>query len=169
MILVACGALCPLCLLKVHIQKINLYDQNIPAHKHPRIQICFSTFFFFPYAAMHATLSLPSFHIISSSEYLNAGSYRHLPALGECLATLVGAMPVAFLEPPLNAHNPLSVFNTKTPRERASECPPVDLLTSLYLTLSDWCLSAPSPEHARHSGGDVSRDASSRQTAQRRQ
>ncbi|XP_071378264.1 ryanodine receptor 3-like, partial [Centroberyx affinis] len=44
---------------------------------------------------------------------------RHLPALGECLATLVGAMPVAFLEPHLNAHNPLSVFNTKTPRERA--------------------------------------------------
>lgn len=31
---------------------------------------------------------------------------------------------MAFLEPDLNAHNPLSVFNTKTPRERASECPP---------------------------------------------
>lgn len=46
---------------------------------------------------------------------------RHLPALGESLATLVGAMPVAFLEPHLNAHNPLSVFNTKTPRERASK------------------------------------------------
>lgn len=45
---------------------------------------------------------------------------RHLPALGESLATLVGAMPVAFLEPDLNAYNPLSVFNTKTPRERAS-------------------------------------------------
>ncbi|XP_031717450.1 ryanodine receptor 3 isoform X1 [Anarrhichthys ocellatus] len=44
---------------------------------------------------------------------------RHLPVLGESLATLVGAMPVAFLEPHLNAHNPLSVFNTKTPRERA--------------------------------------------------
>ncbi|XP_039637447.1 ryanodine receptor 3 isoform X3 [Perca fluviatilis] len=44
---------------------------------------------------------------------------RHFPALGETLATLVGAMPVAFLEPQLNAHNPLSVFNTKTPRERA--------------------------------------------------
>lgn len=49
---------------------------------------------------------------------------RHLPALGESLATLVGAMPVAFLEPHLNGHNPLSVFNTKTPRERASERPP---------------------------------------------
>ncbi|XP_059897680.1 ryanodine receptor 3 isoform X2 [Gadus macrocephalus] len=44
---------------------------------------------------------------------------KHLPALGECLAILVAAMPVAFLEPQLNAHNPLSVFNTKTPRERA--------------------------------------------------
>lgn len=50
--------------------------------------------------------------------------FRHLPAIGESLATLVGAMPVAFLEPHLNAHNPLSVFNTKTPRERASECQP---------------------------------------------
>lgn len=49
---------------------------------------------------------------------------RHLPALGESLATLVGAMPVAFLEPDLNAYNPLSVFNTKTPRERASLYPP---------------------------------------------
>ncbi|KAM4600943.1 ryanodine receptor 3 [Polymixia lowei] len=44
---------------------------------------------------------------------------RHLPALGECLAIVVAAMPVSFLEPHLNAHNPLSVFNTKTPRERA--------------------------------------------------
>lgn len=49
---------------------------------------------------------------------------RHLPALGESLATLVGAIPVAFLEPDLNAYNSLSVFNTKTPRERASQCPP---------------------------------------------
>uniref|UniRef100_A0A8L0DVD0 Ryanodine receptor 3 n=1 Tax=Oncorhynchus mykiss TaxID=8022 RepID=A0A8L0DVD0_ONCMY len=44
---------------------------------------------------------------------------RQLPALGECLATLAGAMPVAFLEPLLNKHNPCSVFNTKTARERA--------------------------------------------------
>lgn len=46
---------------------------------------------------------------------------RQLPALGECLATLAGAMPVAFLEPHLNTHNPFSVFNTKSARERASE------------------------------------------------
>lgn len=58
------------------------------------------------------------FHIY---KYINIFFFRHLPALGESLATLVGAMPVAFLEPDLNAHNPLSVFNTKTPRERASE------------------------------------------------
>ncbi|XP_071375043.1 ryanodine receptor 3-like [Centroberyx affinis] len=44
---------------------------------------------------------------------------RQLPALGECLATLAGAMPVAFLEPLLNTYNPCSVFNTKTARERA--------------------------------------------------
>ncbi|MBN3304979.1 RYR3 protein, partial [Amia calva] len=44
---------------------------------------------------------------------------RQRPALGECLATLAGAMPVAFLEPHLNMHNVRSVFNTKTPRERA--------------------------------------------------
>lgn len=49
------------------------------------------------------------------------GFYRQLPVLGECLSTLVGAMPVAFLESHLNMHNPQSVFNTKTPRERASE------------------------------------------------
>ncbi|OBS66162.1 hypothetical protein A6R68_05298, partial [Neotoma lepida] len=41
------------------------------------------------------------------------------PALGECLASLAAAIPVAFLEPSLNRYNPLSVFNTKTPRERS--------------------------------------------------
>ncbi|XP_053136342.1 ryanodine receptor 3 isoform X7 [Hemicordylus capensis] len=44
---------------------------------------------------------------------------RQRPALGECLASLAAAIPVAFLEPSLNLYNPLSVFNTKTPRERA--------------------------------------------------
>ncbi|XP_051788410.1 ryanodine receptor 1-like isoform X7 [Erpetoichthys calabaricus] len=41
------------------------------------------------------------------------------PALGECLARLAAAMPVAFLEPHLNEYNVFSVYNTKTPRERA--------------------------------------------------
>ncbi|XP_069065087.1 ryanodine receptor 3 isoform X1 [Pleurodeles waltl] len=44
---------------------------------------------------------------------------RQRPSLGECLAALAGAIPVAFLEPSLNHNNPLSVFNTKTARERA--------------------------------------------------
>nr|XP_033808279.1 ryanodine receptor 3 isoform X2 [Geotrypetes seraphini] len=44
---------------------------------------------------------------------------RQRPALGECLAALAGAIPVAFLEPSLNLNNTVSVFNTKTPRERA--------------------------------------------------
>ncbi|KAM9113707.1 LOW QUALITY PROTEIN: ryanodine receptor 1 [Pangshura tecta] len=44
---------------------------------------------------------------------------RQRPALGECLARLAAAMPVAFLEPQLNTHNPCSVYTTKSPRERA--------------------------------------------------
>ncbi|XP_030921723.1 ryanodine receptor 1-like, partial [Geospiza fortis] len=41
------------------------------------------------------------------------------PALGECLARLAAAMPVAFLEPQLNHLNPSSVYSTKSARERA--------------------------------------------------
>uniref|UniRef100_A0A8C4NJ27 Ryanodine receptor 2 n=1 Tax=Eptatretus burgeri TaxID=7764 RepID=A0A8C4NJ27_EPTBU len=44
---------------------------------------------------------------------------RHRPAVGECVAGLAGAFPVAFLEPELNKNNPYSVYVTKTPRERA--------------------------------------------------
>ncbi|XP_064208546.1 ryanodine receptor 1-like isoform X4 [Anguilla rostrata] len=44
---------------------------------------------------------------------------RQRPALGECLAHLAAAMPVAFLEPHLNEYNAFSVYTTKTPRERA--------------------------------------------------
>lgn len=47
---------------------------------------------------------------------------RQRPALGECLAHLAAAMPVAYLEPHLNEFNAFSVYTTKTPRERASEC-----------------------------------------------
>lgn len=46
---------------------------------------------------------------------------RQRPALGECLAHLAAAMPVAYLEPNLNEFNAFSVYTTKTPRERASE------------------------------------------------
>uniref|UniRef100_W5KMZ7 Ryanodine receptor 1 n=1 Tax=Astyanax mexicanus TaxID=7994 RepID=W5KMZ7_ASTMX len=44
---------------------------------------------------------------------------RQRPALGECLAHLAAAMPVAYLEPQLNEYNAFSVYTTKTPRERA--------------------------------------------------
>ncbi|XP_043918075.1 LOW QUALITY PROTEIN: ryanodine receptor 1-like [Protopterus annectens] len=43
---------------------------------------------------------------------------RQRPALGECLARLAAAMPVAFLEPYLNEYNMFSVYTTKSPRER---------------------------------------------------
>ncbi|XP_019717005.1 ryanodine receptor 1b isoform X5 [Hippocampus comes] len=43
---------------------------------------------------------------------------KQRPALGECLAHLAAAMPVAFLEPELNEFNAFSVYTTKTPRER---------------------------------------------------
>uniref|UniRef100_A0A6I8QM54 Ryanodine receptor 1 n=1 Tax=Xenopus tropicalis TaxID=8364 RepID=A0A6I8QM54_XENTR len=44
---------------------------------------------------------------------------KQRPALGECLARLAAAMPVAFLEPSLNEYNIYSVYTTKSPRERA--------------------------------------------------
>ncbi|TMS07041.1 Ryanodine receptor 1 [Larimichthys crocea] len=44
--------------------------------------------------------------------------HEQRPALGECLAHLAAAMPVAFLEPVLNEFNSFSVYTTKTPRER---------------------------------------------------
>ncbi|XP_031429541.1 ryanodine receptor 1b isoform X8 [Clupea harengus] len=44
---------------------------------------------------------------------------KQRPALGECLAYLAAAMPVAFLESHLNEFNGYSVYTTKTPRERA--------------------------------------------------
>lgn len=53
---------------------------------------------------------------------------RQRPALGECLASLAAAIPVAFLEPTLNRYNPLSVFNTKTPRERSSKYLPTEVI-----------------------------------------
>ncbi|XP_052001465.1 LOW QUALITY PROTEIN: ryanodine receptor 3 [Xyrauchen texanus] len=71
---------------------------------------------------------------------------RQLPALGECLATLAGAMPVAFLEPQLNKHNTCSVFNSKTSRERAilgmpefvnEMCPDMPRLDGLMKDIND--------------------------------
>ncbi|XP_077587326.1 ryanodine receptor 3-like isoform X2 [Stigmatopora nigra] len=71
---------------------------------------------------------------------------RQLPALGQCLATLAGAMPVAFLEPILNMYNPCSVFNTKSGRERATlgipdsverMCPGMPRLDGLIKDIND--------------------------------
>ncbi|XP_077442696.1 ryanodine receptor 3 [Stigmatopora argus] len=73
---------------------------------------------------------------------------RHLPAIGESLATLVGAMPVAFLEPHLNTHNPLSVFNTKTPRERA--------ILSMPDTVEEMCPEMPRLDKLLKDVNDVS-------------
>ncbi|ETE62254.1 Ryanodine receptor 1, partial [Ophiophagus hannah] len=62
------------------------------------------------------------------------------PQLGECLARLAAAMPVAFLEPHLNEFNPCSVYTTKSPRERAilglpncveEMCPDIPVLEKL--------------------------------------
>uniref|UniRef100_A0A8C4ZTX7 Ryanodine receptor 1 n=1 Tax=Gadus morhua TaxID=8049 RepID=A0A8C4ZTX7_GADMO len=44
---------------------------------------------------------------------------KQRPALGECLANLAAAMPVAYLEPSLNEFNAFTVYTTKTPRERS--------------------------------------------------
>ncbi|CAL8363589.1 unnamed protein product [Merluccius merluccius] len=59
---------------------------------------------------------------------------KQRPALGECLAHLAAAMPVAYLEPSLNEFNAYSVYTTKTPRERTSMC-----------TLARW-LTCPDPD-----------------------
>nr|XP_055028682.1 ryanodine receptor 3 isoform X6 [Misgurnus anguillicaudatus] len=90
------------------------------------------------------------YRILSSLYSLGTGKNiyveRQLPALGECLATLAGVMPVAFLEPQLNKHNIYSVFNTKTSRERAvagmperveDMCPEVPHLDGLMKDIND--------------------------------
>ncbi|XP_033991407.1 ryanodine receptor 3 isoform X2 [Trematomus bernacchii] len=95
-------------------------------------------------------VQLSCYRILASFYCLGTGKSvfveKHLPALGESLATLVAAMPVAFLEPQLNAHNPMSVFNTKTPRERAilsmpdtvmEMCPEMPRLEGLLKDVSD--------------------------------
>uniref|UniRef100_A0A670J4K8 Ryanodine receptor 1 n=1 Tax=Podarcis muralis TaxID=64176 RepID=A0A670J4K8_PODMU len=70
---------------------------------------------------------------------------RQRPQLGECLARLAAAMPVAFLEPHLNEYNPFSVYTTKSPRERAilglpnrveEMCPDIPILDKLMKDIS---------------------------------
>ncbi|KAM7397959.1 hypothetical protein PAMA_006028 [Pampus argenteus] len=71
---------------------------------------------------------------------------RQRPALGECLAHLAAAMPVAYLEPLLNEFNAFSVYTTKTPRERAilglpnevqELCPDIPELDALLKEIGD--------------------------------
>uniref|UniRef100_A0A803SQK4 Ryanodine receptor 1 n=1 Tax=Anolis carolinensis TaxID=28377 RepID=A0A803SQK4_ANOCA len=70
---------------------------------------------------------------------------RQRPQLGECLARLAAAMPVAFLEPHINEYNPYSVYTTKSPRERAilglpnrveEMCPDIPVLEKLMKEIS---------------------------------
>ncbi|XP_046711318.1 ryanodine receptor 3-like [Silurus meridionalis] len=95
-------------------------------------------------------VQMSCYRILNSLYSLGTGKNiyveRHLPALGECLATLAGAMPVAFLEPHLNTHNPFSVFNTKTSCEQAilgmpdtveQMCPEVPHLDCLMKDIND--------------------------------
>ncbi|XP_045306090.1 ryanodine receptor 3 isoform X10 [Leopardus geoffroyi] len=95
-------------------------------------------------------VQISCYHILCSLYSLGTGKNiyveRQRPALGECLASLAAAIPVAFLEPTLNRYNPLSVFNTKTPRERSilgmpdtveEMCPDIPQLEGLMKEISD--------------------------------
>ncbi|XP_027409257.1 ryanodine receptor 3 isoform X3 [Bos indicus x Bos taurus] len=95
-------------------------------------------------------VQLSCYHILCSLYSLGTGKNiyveRQRPALGECLASLAAAIPVAFLEPTLNRYNPLSVFNTKTPRERSilgmpdtveEMCPDIPQLEGLMKEIND--------------------------------
>ncbi|XP_053908876.1 ryanodine receptor 1 isoform X1 [Cuculus canorus] len=82
--------------------------------------------------------------IFSLGTTRNAYVERQRPALGECLARLAAAMPVAFLEPQLDGCNPCSVYSTKSARERAvlglpnrveEMCPDVPPLEQLMGTI----------------------------------
>uniref|UniRef100_A0A8I3Q8Q6 Ryanodine receptor 3 n=1 Tax=Canis lupus familiaris TaxID=9615 RepID=A0A8I3Q8Q6_CANLF len=95
-------------------------------------------------------VQISCYHILCSLYSLGTGKNiyveRQRPALGECLASLAAAIPVAFLEPTLNRYNPLSVFNTRTPRERSilgmpdtveEMCPDLPQLEGLMKEISD--------------------------------
>ncbi|KAM7385413.1 hypothetical protein PAMP_001499 [Pampus punctatissimus] len=65
---------------------------------------------------------------------------RQRPAAGICLAALIGAFPVCFLEPALNQNNPYSIYNTLSATERE------DL--ELQDQVEDMCPLLPSLEQA---------------------
>ncbi|XP_043075889.1 ryanodine receptor 3 isoform X1 [Puntigrus tetrazona] len=97
-------------------------------------------------------IQLSCYRILTSLYSLGTGKNiyveKQLPVLGECLSTLVGAMPVAFLESHLNMHNPQSVFNTKTPRERA--------ILSMPDTVDEMCPEMPHLDGIMKDIGDIS-------------
>ena len=68
----------------------------------------------------------------SSCPVLFVACSRQRPALGECLANLAAAMPVAYLEPSLNEFNAFSVYTTKTPRERSSQYSSISRIYHLF-------------------------------------
>ncbi|XP_056620483.1 ryanodine receptor 3 [Triplophysa dalaica] len=97
-------------------------------------------------------IQLSCYRILTSLYSLGTGKNiyveKQLPVLGECLSTLVGAMPVAFLEPQLNMHNPQSVFNSKTPRERA--------ILSMPDTVEEMCPEMPELDGLMKDMGEIS-------------
>nr|XP_009293050.1 ryanodine receptor 3 isoform X3 [Danio rerio] len=97
-------------------------------------------------------IQLSCYRILTSLYSLGTGKNiyveKQLPVLGECLSSLVGAMPVAFLEANLNMHNPQSVFNTKTPRERA--------ILSMPDTVDEMCPEMPHLDGLMKEIGDIS-------------
>ncbi|KAI7799584.1 putative ryanodine receptor 3 [Triplophysa rosa] len=97
-------------------------------------------------------IQLSCYRILTSLYSLGTGKNiyveKQLPVLGECLSTLVGAMPVAFLEPQLNMHNPQSVFNSKTPRERA--------ILSMPDTVEEMCPEMPELDGLMKDIGEIS-------------
>ncbi|XP_072436665.1 ryanodine receptor 2 isoform X1 [Chiloscyllium punctatum] len=87
-------------------------------------------------------VQVSGYRILSSLYALGTGKSiyveRQRPALGECLAALAGAFPVAFLETDSNKHNPFSSYNTKTPNDRAA--------LKLPAKVEDMCPNIPSLE-----------------------
>ncbi|TGZ67043.1 hypothetical protein CRM22_004998 [Opisthorchis felineus] len=74
----------------------------------------------------------------TSSKHASRGSFmeelnRHRAQIGDCLAALAGAFPVAFLEPDLNRNNPLSITYNNTGGDYSLEAR--DVLGELSKTL----------------------------------
>uniref|UniRef100_A0A3Q3FF02 Ryanodine receptor 3 n=1 Tax=Labrus bergylta TaxID=56723 RepID=A0A3Q3FF02_9LABR len=98
-------------------------------------------------------VQLSCYRILTCFYSLGTGKnlFDSLSVLTDCLDSgLVGGfiLPVAFLEPQFNAYNPLSVFNTKTPRERA--------ILSMPDTVEEMCPELPELQKLLKDVNDVS-------------